>query len=209
MAVVTNKRSVMTLYTGVNDLYSHQSRIVLAEKGVAVDYLIVKPGHIPEDLAEINPYSSVPTLVDRDLVLFNSRIIMEYLDERFPHPPLLPIYPVARSRARLMMYRIDKEWYGYVTTILVDPASKEAEQARADLKNSLLSVAKTFGSSPYFLSDDFSLIDCVVAPLLWRLPVLGIQIPPAKGKEISAYMEKVFTRDSFQASLTEKEREMR
>lgn len=209
MAVVTNKRSVMTLYTGTNDLYSHQSRIVLAEKGVAVDYLIVNPEQAPEELAEINPYASVPTLVDRDLVLFNSRIIMEYLDERFPHPPLLPIYPVARSRARLMMYRLDKEWYGYVNTILSAPDSDEADQARADLKSSLLSVAKTFGSSPYFLSDDFSLIDCVVAPLLWRLPVLGIQLPPAKGKEIVAYMEKVFSRDAFQASLTEKEREMR
>ena len=108
-----------------------------------------------------------------------------------------------------MMYRLDKEWYGYVNTILADPESAEADQARADLKNSLLSVAKTFASSPYFLSDDFSLIDCVVAPLLWRLPMLGIQLPPAKGKEIHAYMDKVFARDSFQASLTEKERELR
>ena len=208
MAVVTNKRSVMTLYTGTNDLYSHQSRIVLAEKGVAVDYLIVKSGQAPEDLAEINPYSSLPTLVDRDLVLYNSRIIMEYLDERFPHPPLLPIYPVARSRARLMMYRIEKEWYGYVNTILADSASEVAAQARIDLQSSLLSIAKTFSSSPYFLSDDFSLIDCVVAPLLWRLPQLNIQLPPAKSKEIVAYMKKVFARDSFQASLTEKEREL-
>ena len=207
MAVVTNKRSVMTLYTGENDLYSHQSRIVLAEKGVSVDYVIVKPGEIPEELAEINPYASMPTLVDRDLVLYCSRIIMEYLDERFPHPPLLPIYPVARARARLMMFRLEKEWYAYATIIMTSNKSEAVEQAQLDLRNSLAAVIKLFSDSPFFLSDEFSLIDCVVAPLLWRLPKLGVKLLTAKAKPILDYMDKIFARDSFQASLTEKERD--
>ena len=208
MSVVTNKRSIMTLYTGDNDLYSHQTRIVLAEKGVAVDHILLKPSETPEVLAELNPYNTVPTLVDRELVLYKANIIMEYLDERFPHPPLLPIYPVARARARLMMHRIDKEWASSVAVILADPKSEEAVVARNDLKQSLLAAAKIFTDSTYFLSDDFSLIDACVAPILWRLPVLGIQLPPAKGKAIREYMDKIFNRESFQASLTEVEQEM-
>ena len=207
MAIVTNKRSVMTLYTGASDLYSHQSRIVLAEKGVSVDYVLVDPNNIPEDLAEINPYASMPTLVDRDLVLFSSRIIMEYLDERFPHPPLLPIYPVARARARLMMYRLEKEWYAYAQIILENKDEKLVEQAQNDLRNSLVSVAKMFSDSTFFLSDEFSLIDCVISPLLWRLNKLGVKLPAGKSKPILDYMDKVFARESFQASLTEKERD--
>lgn len=209
MAVVTSKRSVMTLYTGGNDLYSHQSRIVLAEKGVTVDYVLIDPNNISEELAEINPYASLPTLLDRDLVLFCSRIIMEYLDERFPHPPLLPIYPVARARARLMMYRLEKEWYAYADVILTNQDPILVDQARVDLKNSLLSVSKMFLDGPFFLSDEFSLIDCVIAPLLWRLPKLGLELTEDKAKPILAYMNKLFERDSFQASLTEKERDSR
>lgn len=208
MSVVTNKRSIMTLYTGDNDLYSHQTRIVLAEKGVAVDHILLKPSESPEVLAELNPYNTVPTLVDRELVLYKANIIMEYLDERFPHPPLLPIYPVARARARLMMHRINKEWVKSVFVILADPKSEQAAVARNDLKQSLLAAAKIFSDSDYFLSDDFSLIDACVAPILWRLPVLGIQLPPAKSKGISQYMDKIFDRESFQASLTEVEQEM-
>lgn len=209
MVVVSNKRSVMTLYTGANDMYSHQSRIVLAEKGVTVDYVLIDPNNISEELAEINPYASVPTLLDRELVLFCSRIIMEYLDERFPHPPLLPIYPVARARARLMMYRLEKEWYAYAHIILANQDAALVDQARIDLKNSLLAVSKIFADSPFFLSDEFSLIDCVIAPLLWRLPRLGIDLVEDKAKHILAYMNKIFERDSFQASLTEKERDAR
>lgn len=209
MAVAANKRSIMTLFSGADDLYSHQVRIVLAEKGVTVDVLQVDPNEMPEDLLEVNPYNSVPTLVDRELVLYESRIIMEYLDERFPHPPLLPIYPVARARARLMMYRLEKEWYGYADIILTNQDPALVDQAREDLKNSLLAVSKMFSDSPFFLSDEFSLIDCVIAPLLWRLPKLGIELSGDKAKHILAYMDKIFERDSFQASLTEKERDVR
>lgn len=209
MAVVANKRSVMTLYTSPSDICGHQVRIVLAEKGVAVDYVLLKPDEAPEALADLNPYGTLPTLVDRDLVLFNTQVIMEYLDERFPHPPLLPIYPVARARARLMMYRINKEWYKAANIILQNPSSPEAEAAREELTQSLLAIAKTFSESAFFLSDEFSLIDCIVAPLLWRLEKMKISLASPKAKPIHTYMKKIFERESFMASLTEKEHEFR
>ncbi|MBO2694926.1 stringent starvation protein SspA [Shewanella algae] len=206
MAVAANKRSIMTLFSGADDLYSHQVRIVLAEKGVTVDVLQVDPNDMPEDLLELNPYNSVPTLVDRELVLYESRIIMEYLDERFPHPPLMPVYPVSRGQSRLMMHRIDTDWY-----CLVDHIRKgdRADAARKELQESLLSIAPVFAEMPYFMSEEFGLADCYLGPLLWRLPVLGIELDNRAGKDIKAYMNRIFERESFKASLTEAEREMR
>lgn len=210
MAVVSNKRSIMTLYTSTSDLYGHQVRIVLAEKGVSVDYILVKQDEAHEVLAELNPYGTLPTLVDRELVLFNTSVILEYLDERFPHPPLLPIYPVARARARLMMCRIEKEWYSLANLILSASEPDEViRQAREDLTQSLLAVSKVFSDSSFFLSDDFSLLDCVLAPLLWRLDKMKIELPAAKSKPILSYMKKIFERESFLASLTEKDHELR
>ncbi len=206
MAVVANKRSVMTLYSGRSDVYSHQVRIVLAEKGVNVEIVDVHPNHIPEDLLDLNPYNSVPTLVDRELVLYNARIIMEYLDERFPHPPLMPVYPVMRAKSRLMMYRIENDWY--VLKDRIEGADRaDADKARQELLDSMLSIAPVFSEQPFFLSDEFSLIDCCLAPLLWRLPQLGVELP-AQGKPIKTYAERVFQRESFQAALTEVEREL-
>ncbi|MGL4476503.1 MAG: stringent starvation protein SspA [Shewanella sp.] len=206
MALAANKRSVMTLFSGADDLYSHQVRIVLAEKGVTVDVLQVDPSDMPEDLLEVNPYNSVPTLVDRELVLYESRIIMEYLDERFPHPPLMPVYPVSRGQTRLMMHRIDSDWY-----VLVDRIRKgdRADAARKELTESLLSIAPVFAEVPYFMSEEFGLADCYLGPLLWRLPVLGIELNTPAAKDIKAYMTRIFERESFKASLTETEREMR
>ncbi len=183
MAVAANKRSIMTLFSGADDLYSHQVRIVLAEKGVTVDVLQVDPNDMPEDLLELNPYNSVPTLVDRELVLYESRIIMEYLDERFPHPPLMPVYPVSRGQSRLMMHRIDTDWY-----CLVDRIRKgdRADAARKELQESLLSIAPVFAEMPYFMSEEFGLADCYLGPLLWRLPVLGIELDNRAGKDIKA-----------------------
>ncbi len=206
MAVVANKRSVMTLYSGRTDVYSHQVRIVLAEKGVNVDIIDVNPNNMPEDLLDLNPYASLPTLVDRELVLYHARIIMEYLDERFPHPPLMPVYPVMRAKSRLMMFRLEKDWYHLVRRI-EDSEGHDADEARSELLDSMLSIAPVFAETPYFLSEEFSLVDCVLAPLLWRLPSLDITLP-ATAKPIQQYMARVFERDSFQASLTEVEREM-
>ena len=208
MAVAANKRSVMTLFSGPTDIFSHQVRIVLAEKGVSVEIEQVDMGNLPQDLIDLNPYQSVPTLVDRELTLYESRIIMEYLDERFPHPPLMPVYPVARGESRLMMHRVEQDWYSLMHTI-EKSSGQEAEAARKQLREELLAIAPVFGQKPFFLSDEFSLVDCYLAPLLWRLPTLGVEFSGPGAKELKGYMTRVFERDSFLASLTEPEREMR
>ncbi len=199
----------MTLYSGPADIDSHQIRIVLAEKGVTVDVLSVKPDQLDEDLLTLNPYGTLPTLVDRDLVLYNVDVIMEYLDERFPHPPLLPVYPIARAKCRLMLHRLENDWYSLAKLIQSEESTAaQKDEARKSLRNMLVSLAPVFAESAYFLSEEFTLVDCRIAPLLWRLPALGIELP-ATAKSIFKYQERVFARESFEASLTETEREMR
>lgn len=205
---VVAKRSSMTFYSGSDDHLSHRVRIVLAEKGVAVDILEVSEGSQPEELADLNPYNSVPTLVDRDLVLYESKVMMEYLDERFPHPPLLPVYPVARAQSRLWMHRIEREWCPLVEQI-VDGSKKDADKARKELRESLVGISPIFEDMPFFMSEEFSLVDCCLAPLLWRLPALGIELPEKQVKPLIGYMERLFERDAFKAALSETEREMR
>jgi stringent starvation protein A len=207
MAIIANKRSIMTLYSSATDILSHRVRIVLAEKGVSVDVINTDSNDKLEDLYELNPYGTAPTLVDRELVLYDANIIMEYLDERFPHPPLMPVYPVARAKTRLMIYRVDREWGDLVRKI--EKGKPEASQTAAkELRNYLVKLAPVFNSSPYFLNEEFSLVDCCIAPILWRLPAWGITLP-AEAKAITKYAERVFARDSFQASLTEAEHELR
>lgn len=206
MSLLANKRSIMTLYSGTMDPYSHRVRIVLAEKGVTFDLYDIDVNNKPEELAELNPYNAVPTLIDRDLVLYTSEIIMEYLDERFPHPPLLPVYPVARSRSRLMIYRVNHDWYRLMHEILNSPPS-EADKARQQLTESIVSVAPLFKEMQYFMSDEFTLVDCCIAPLFWRLKSLGIVLP-READSVKAYAKRLFARDSFKASLTTAERTM-
>ena len=207
---VLAKHSSMIFYSDGNDHYSQRVRLVLAEKGVAVEIVDVEPGNLPEDLAGLNPYNSLPTLVDRDLVLYESQVIMEYLDERFPHPPLLPVYPVARAQSRLFVYRIQRDWCGYVDTIVAGRSKDTViDRARKELKESLMAIAPIFAEKPFFMSDEFTLVDCCGAPILWRLPVLGIELPPKHGKPIHDYMDHIFQRDAFQASLSEAELDMR
>ncbi|MEG3754710.1 stringent starvation protein A [Psychromonas sp. B3M02] len=208
MAVAVNKRSVMTLFSGPSDLYSHQTRIVLAEKGVNVDITYVDQENPSEELAEITPNNDLPTLVDRELVLYNSRIIMEYLDERFPHPPLMPVYPVERAKSRSLMQRIENEWYPLVPVILSGDATK-ADAARATLRAKILEVAPVFDHFAYFMSEEFTIVDCYMAPLLWRLPELKIDLGYDNVTGLKSYMVKIFERESFQASMTETEREIR
>lgn len=204
MAIVA-KRTIMTLYSDNDDVYSHQVRIVLAEKGVNVDIMPAKRGEAPSDLLTVNPYGTVPTLIDRELVLYEARIIMEYLDERFPHPPLLPVYPVARAETRKMMHRIDQDWYCLLQQI---NSGNDVESARQLLHESLISLEPVFADKPFFLSDELSLVDCALAPLLWRLPQLGVEIA-AEAKGLNSYMQRLFKRESFQASLTDAERQLR
>lgn len=196
----------MTLFSDTIDIYSHQVRIVLAEKGVGVEISYTDPTNLPEDLIDLNPYGTVPTLVDRELVLYKSHIIMEYLDERFPHPPLMPVYPVSRGQSRLMMHRIEQDWYSLAAQIF--RGEGDVETARNDLREALLSLAPVFAEMPYFMSEEFSLVDCYLAPLLWRLPALGIELNGGGAKDIHAYMNRIFSRSSFKASLTDQEREI-
>ena len=207
---VVAKHSSMIFYSDGNDHYSQRVRLVLAEKGVAVEIVDVEQGNMPEDLADLNPYNSLPTLLDRDLVLYESSVIMEYLDERFPHPPLLPVYPVARAQSRLFIYRIQRDWCGYVDTIVAGRSKDTViDRARKELRESLIAIAPIFGEKAFFMSEEFTLVDCCVGPILWRLPVLGIELPPKHGKPIHNYMDNLFSRESFQASLSEAELDMR
>lgn len=207
MAIIANKRSIMTLYSGAVDILSHRVRIVLAEKGVSADVISVDATEKLEDLLELNPYGTTPTLVDRELVLYDANIIMEYLDERFPHPPLMPVYPVARAKTRLMIYRIDREWSDLVRQI-ENGKPADAQLAAKELRNYLIKLAPVFNSSAFFLNEEFSLVDCCIAPILWRLPSWGITLPP-EAKAVYKYAERMFARDSFQASLTEAEQDLR
>lgn len=198
----------MTLFSKPTDIWSHRTRLVLSEKSVNIDIINVDDGDLPEDLLDLNPYNSVPTMVDRDLVLYDSRVIIEYLDERFPHPPLMPVDPVTRAQFRLALFRIERDWYGLAEEILHGGDRKPVARAVKSLEESIVSSVEIFGAKKFFLNDEFSLVDCTIAPILWRLPVLGIALP-SHARPIHQYMDEVFSRQSFQGSLTELEQEMR
>ena len=208
MAVVANRRSVMTLFSRPTDIHSHRTRVVLAEKNINIEISNVAGPDLPEDLMDLNPYHTVPTLIDRDLTLYDSRVIIEYLDERFPHPPLMPVDPVTRAQFRLALFRIEKDWYAIAEEAEANGDGKLATRPRKMLRESILQSTEIFAARPYFLSEEFSLVDCTIAPLLWRLPVYGIDLG-ADAEPIEAYMNRVFARRSFQQSLTELEQEMR
>lgn len=208
MGVVT-KRSSMTYFSDPCDHYSHRVRIVLAEKGVTADQVDVDPGNIPSELSEINPYNSLPTLLDRDLTLYETRVMMEYLDERFPHPPLLPVYPVARAESRQFMYRIENDWCPLVKVIVQSKNKDAVAKATKELQDSLVTIAPIFSEKPFFMSDEFTLVDCCLTPILWRLDSLGVNIPRTRQTmPLFDYMERMFKRESFLESLSEQEREM-
>jgi len=204
--VAGNRRSTMTLFSDPTCPYCHRVRMVIAEKRINIEIVDVDAQALPDELMDFNPYGTVPTLVDRDLRLYESLIVMEYLDERFPHPPLLPVDPVGRANARLFIYRIDRDWYDRMRMIRTADAAT-ARQARQELVDSLVAVAPIFAANRFFMSDEFSLVDCCVAPLLWRLPVLELELPAA-ASPVTEYAARIFEWPSFRASLTEAEREM-
>lgn len=209
MAQPAGKRSTMSLYANTNDPYSHRVRIVLAEKGISAEIIEVSPTELPEGLLQHNPYGTVPTIIDRDLVLYETNIITEYLDERFPHPPLLPVYPVARAKSRQMIYRIERDWYPLLQQIesvsknaKASKSSETVHAAQKKLESSLASLAPIFAGKSFFLSDEFTLVDCCMAPLLWRLHRLDIKLAPMP-RAIKEYEERLFERSSFKATLNE------
>ncbi len=203
------KRSSMALFSGSDCHYSHRVRIALAEKSIPVELIDVRGNDHPRELIDINPYNSVPTLADRDLVLYESRIILEYLDERFPHPPLLPVYPVARGESRQLLYRIERDWCPAVDALLTGTAGRNAEPLRKKLREEWLAIAPIFTEKPFFMSDEFSLVDCCMAPILWRLRPLGVELPDTRqAQPLRNYMDRLFARPSFKASLSPRERDM-
>src|SRR6188768_4299793 len=175
MTVIANRRSVMTLFSKPTDPWSHRTRLVLAEKSITIDIVDVDDGNLPEDLLDLNPYNSVPTLVDRDLVLYDTSVICEYLDERYPHPPLMPVDPLSRARLRLAIVRIERDWLPYVDQI--QAGGRPAEAARKRLRDVLLSSIPLFKAAKFFLNPELSLADCALAPLIWRLPSLNVPLP--------------------------------
>ncbi|AMK77488.1 stringent starvation protein A [Methylomonas methanica] len=206
MANITSRKSAMTLFSSPACIMSHCARLVVYEKGVPAEVEFFDPNDPPEDLLELNPNGNAPTFVERDLVLYDARIIMEYLDERFPHPALHQMDPVSRANARMLIKRIDQEWYPLLDDVLVN-GDKKAAKSKKMLRESLMAAAPVFEATPYFMSEEYSLIDCAMAPFLWRLPSIGIDIA-SLGKGITAYANRLFSRRAFQESLSREEKDM-
>ena len=206
MVQSARSRTVLTLYTTADAIQCHRARLVLAAKGVSYERVMVEPGHPPEDLIELNPYGIVPTLVDRDLTLYDASIVCEYLDERYPHPPLMPIDPLSRARLRLAAWRIEQDWLPQVVAIRA--GGRAADAARKNLTRQLLASVPLFKAAKFFLNPEMSLVDCLVAPVVWRLPWLGIELGH-EGKPILDYGERLFHSQGYARSLTDEEQAMR
>ncbi|MHB1609183.1 MAG: glutathione S-transferase N-terminal domain-containing protein [Acidiferrobacter thiooxydans] len=207
MAIPAVRKPIMTLYSGTTCPFSHKVRIVLLEKDVECQIIHVDLKKKPRELAELNPYNQVPTMVDRDLVLYESHIIIEYLDERLPHPPLMPVDPVTRGRARLMLWRFNRDWYDLFPEMEGED-KRLAQRARTIIRDGLTVISPIFKDQPYLLGEEFTLADCALAPLLWRLPHYDIELP-RQAKPILDYADRLFARKPFRSSLTDAERDMR
>ncbi len=207
MVTVTNRRSVMTLFADPKDLQGHSVRLVLMEKDINVEINYVTDENKPEDLNTLNPYGKLLTLIDRDLVLYDSQIMMEYLDERYPHPPLMPVDPVARAANRQLRYRISQDLYSLAFDI-ENGDQLLSEKSKKLLRDNLLILAAIFEQFKYFMSDEFSLVDLCMSTILWRLDHWNIRLGLSE-KQLTKYAEQIFEMDSFQSSLSDYEREMR
>ena len=197
---------MMTLYSGTTDPFSHRCRIVLFEKGMDFEVIDVDLYNKPEDIAVINPYNRVPVLVDRDLILYESNIINEYIDERFPHPQLMPPDPIMRARARQLLHTFELELFSHIDAL--EKNQKAAEKSRAHVRDELVQLAPIFAKQKYMLGEDFSMLDVAIAPLLWRLEHYGIELPKAAAPLLK-YAERIFSRQGFIDALTPSEKVMR
>lgn len=205
MNTLATRRSVITLYSGTDCVLSHACRIVLHEKDIECEVVYTDPDDTCQELEEFNPYYETPTLVDRDLILYNPFIINEYLDERFPHPPLMPVDPVSRAKQRLMIMRLNRDWFDSITALQENKKDKEAHKI---LRDGLISISPLFTEQTFAMGEDYSLVDVILAPLLWRLPTLNIVLPK-QAQVIVDYSERLFEREAFQASLSDSERDLR
>ena len=199
-------RNALTLYTTADGIQCHRARLVLAAKGVSYERVLVDPAKPPQDLIDLNPYATTPTLIDRDLTLFDTAVVCEYIDERYPHPPLMPIDPQSRARLRVAAVRIEKDWLPEVDAICA--GGRLADAARKRLREQLLSTVPLFKASRFFLNPEMSLADCLVAPVIWRLSWLQVDLG-AEGKPIIDYGERLFHSQGFARSMTEQEKAMR
>jgi RNA polymerase-associated protein len=199
-------RTVLALYSAADDIQCHRVRLVLAAKGVSYDLIQVDPARPPQDLIDLNPYKTLPTLVDRDLTLYDTSVVCEYLDERYPHPPLMPIDPLSRARLRLASVRIEHDWLPEIEHIKA--GGRPAETARKHLREHLLAALPLFKASKFFLNPEMSLADCLVAPVIWRLPALGVDLG-REGKPIMDYGERLFHSQGYARSLTQEEKTLR
>jgi stringent starvation protein A len=199
-------RTVLALYSAADDIQCHRVRLVLAAKGVSYDLIQVDPARPPQDLIDLNPYKTLPTLVDRDLTLYDTSVVCEYLDERYPHPPLMPIDPLSRARLRLASVRIERDWLPEIEHIKA--GGRPAETARKHLREHLLAALPLFKASKFFLNPEMSLADCLVAPVIWRLPALGVDLG-REGKSIMDYGERLFHSQGYARSLTQEEKTLR
>ena len=206
MVQSVRSRTVLTLYTTADDIQCHRARLVLATKGVSYERVLVDPAKPPEDLIDLNPFASTPTLVDRELTLFDTSVVCEYLDERYPHPPLMPIDPQSRARLRVAAVRIEKGWLTEVD--LIRAGGRPADAARKRLREQMLSTVPLFKASKFFLNPEMSLADCLVAPVIWRLPWLGVDLG-REGKPVIDYGERLFHSQGFARSMTDQEKAMR
>ncbi|PIT10440.1 glutathione S-transferase N-terminal domain-containing protein [Snodgrassella alvi] len=200
---------MMTLYAGMTCPFSQRCSFVLYEKGMDFEIKDVDVYNKPEDLAVMNPYNQVPVLVERDLILYESNIINEYIDERFPHPQLMPADPIMRGRGRLVLYRLEKELFSHVL-VLENPESsnKDMNKAREAITQGLTMLAPAFSKNKYIIGDDFSMIDVALAPLLWRLDHYDIKLPKSAAPLLK-YAERIFQREAFINALTPAEKAMR
>ncbi|MDG4812307.1 glutathione S-transferase N-terminal domain-containing protein [Hydrogenovibrio sp. 3SP14C1] len=203
------QRSVMTLFSDSKSPSSHRVRLMAQEKDIPLEIIEVDTSEgMPEDLLELNPYGTLPTLVDRDLVLYDPQVIVEYLDERFPHPPLLSVDPISKARSRQMLRQIEQEWYALVDTITQSDDEKAVKTARRDLQERLIQMIPVFEHQPFFMNEEYSLVDVSLAVLMWRLPYLGIELPKS-AKAVKDYSDKVLSREVFAESLSDDELDMR
>lgn len=201
------KRSIMTLFSDPRSPNSHRVRLVAKEKDIPMDVVEVDPNNMPEDLVELNPYGSLPTLVDRELILYDAQVIIEYLDERYPHPPLMSVDPISKARSRQQLRQIETEWYPLVETIVRNEDAAEVKRARRDLTERLIQMIPVFAHKDFFMSDDYTLVDASLAVLLWRLPSLGIELPKS-AKAIIDYSNRLMEREMFNESLSDDELDM-
>ena len=208
MAASPRLRNTLTLFSARDCVLCHRVRLVLAAKGVNYDLVTVDPAHPPEDLIDLNPYHSVPTLVERELVLYSASVVTEYLDERYPHPPLMPIDPLSRARLRLAMLRLEHEWVPHVQAAQQGGSKSQTDQARKQLRDLVLASLPLFKASKFFLNPEMSLADCAMAPIIWRLPALGIVLPK-EAKPVEDYGLRIFRNPGFLRSLTPEEKALR